>query len=152
MQDLKLIALDEEDLAVISAHLQDAVVRVGDMAYLPRARRLALVLNRFDWTSATGKTTVRDLRRRRAGLRIERVMAARVTGIDRSRKDQFLSLLALRFEAVDPPAGRILMDFSGGAAIALDVECIEVELRDLGAAWTTRSLPRHPEDDPSSAG
>lgn len=150
MQELKLIALDEEDLAVVSAHLQDAVVRVADMAYLPRQRRFAMVLNRFDWTSAdlTGKKA--SYRRRRAGLRFERVRGAKVSGLDLRRKDAFLSLLAVRFTTGDPPSGQIKLDFSGGAGVVLDVECIEAELKDLGAAWSARAKPEHPDDDPSA--
>ena len=56
---LKLVALDPEDLAVLSAHLQDAIAKVGDIAYLPKEKRFAMVLNRFDWTGADGNSPVR---------------------------------------------------------------------------------------------
>lgn len=149
MEKLKLIALDAEDLAVVSAHLQDAVVRVGDMAFLPRSRRFALVANRFDWATPGSKGRKAPFQRRRAGLRFERVLAARVANLDLAAKNQFLSLLAVRFEGADPPSGTIRLDFSGGASVALDVECIEAELRDLGAAWTTANKPHHPDDEPA---
>lgn len=146
MQDLKLIALDTEDLRVISCHLQDAVVRVGDMAYLKPEMRFAAIANRFDWELAA-KGGNEALQRRRSGLRFERVTAARVHGIDLQQKDQVLALLAVTFEAGDEPSGAVILHFAGGAAVRLEVECIEAELRDLGAAWRVRSKPEHAIDD-----
>lgn len=149
---LKLIALDKDDLDVISAHLQDAVLKVGDMAYLPKEKRLALVLNRFDWEKAhTGGNGRRvERQRRQTALRFERVMKARLTGIRLEAKRDVLELLAIRFEAAEEPAGLVTLVFAGGAAIQLEVECIEAELKDLGPAWHTRSQPTHPSgDDPA---
>ncbi|MFN3623955.1 MAG: DUF2948 family protein [Hyphomicrobium sp.] len=146
MEDLKLIALDAEDLRVLSCHLQDAVIRVGDMAYLKSEMRFAAIANRFDWEAAA-KEADGSFRRRRAGLRFERVKAARVLGVDLQQKDQVLALLAVTFEAGDEPSGAVVLHFAGGAAVQLDVECIEAELRDLGAAWATRTKPAHAIDD-----
>lgn len=146
MEDLKLIALDPEDLQVLSCHLQDAVMRVGDMAYLKADMRFAALLNRFDWEGSV-KHADRDLQRRRAGLRFERVKAARVQGLDLNQKDQALSLLAVTFEPGDEPSGAVTLHFAGGAAVRLEVECIETELRDLGAAWGARTKPVHTIDD-----
>ncbi|MCB1514311.1 MAG: DUF2948 family protein [Hyphomicrobiaceae bacterium] len=150
MIPLKLIALDADDLAVISAHVQDAVVRVGDMAYLPRQKRFAAVISRFDWAGAVaavlaGRKPPRE--RRRAGLRFERVLSVRLTGIDLRMRNAFLSLLAVTFEPAGEhdPAGRIRLDFAGGGAIELEVECVEAELKDLGAAWRARRVPSHDE-------
>lgn len=144
MEDLKLIALDPEDLGVLSLHLQDAVMRVGDMAYLKQDMRFAAIANRFDWEGAVKKDACQ---RRRAGLRFERVTAAQVHGIDPKQKDQVLSLLAVTFQAGDEPSGAVVLTFAGGAAIRLEVECIEAELRDLGAAWRAGSTPVHAVDD-----
>ncbi|HEY8247815.1 MAG TPA: DUF2948 family protein [Hyphomicrobium sp.] len=146
MEDLKLIALDLEDLQVLSCHLQDAVIRVGDMAYLKQDMRFAAIANRFDWEGA-----VRDdsgvYQRRQAGLRFERVKAARIHGFDLNQKDTALALLALTFEAAEDPSGVITLHFAGGGAVRLEVECIEAELRDLGAAWRARTKPVHASDD-----
>ncbi len=172
MSDLKLIALDTEDLSVISAHLQDAVVRVADMTYLPKEQRFALVANRFNWAKAldhsAGKKSVAQIERRRAGLRFERVLAAKVHGLDLKDKRSSLALLAITFEASAGPAaadgpdgrderdgpdgregpdGHVTLTFSGGAAIRLSVECVEAELKDLGAAWSAARSPVHPEDE-----
>jgi hypothetical protein len=153
MTDLKLIALDEEDLGILSAHMQDAVLKVGDMAYVPRDRRFAAVLNRFDWAAAMPKAARRARRqRRRAALRIERVTSARLLDIDLKAKDRVLSVLMVSFEPEAAPAGALILHFAGGAAIRLEVECIEVEMRDLGAVWSARATPDHGKDDGEKSG
>jgi hypothetical protein len=154
MPDLKLIALDAEDLGVLSAHLQDAVMRVGDMAYVPKEKRFVAIANRFDWTTAAeASKSARGLKegyeRRRAGIRFERVNGAKVQGFRLNDKSSTLALLAVTFESTagpDAPEGDVTLTFSGGAAIRLSVECIEVELKDLGAAWAATRAPEHPED------
>ena len=148
MEKLKLIALDSEDLRVLSCHLQDAVIRVGDMAYLKESLRFALIANRFDWEGAVS-TDKGEFQRRRTGLRFERVKSAQVHAIDLKNKDLVLALLAVAFEPGDEPEGMLTLHFAGGGAIRLRVECIEAELRDLGAAWRTQRKPDHARDDPS---
>lgn len=146
MADLKLIALDAEDLSVISAHLQDAVLQVGDLAYLPKEKRFAAVANRFDWADALNDGKAEAFARRRAALRFERVLGAEVNGIDLKNKSAVLALLAIGFEPADAPEGDVMLLFADGGAIKLRVECIEAELRDLGPAWQAKSKPQHPED------
>jgi Protein of unknown function (DUF2948) len=152
MSDLKLIALDAEDLAIISANLQDAVMTVGDLAFLPREKRFAAVVNRFDWVDAMVKEAASDrdrsYARRRAALRFERVLSAQVHGMDLTDKGAVASLLAIGFEPLDAPSGQIILQFADGGAIRLNVECIEAELRDLGPAWQAKSKPQHPEHPP----
>lgn len=144
---LNLVALDEEDLQIVSAHLQDAVLRVGDMKYLSADKRFVLVVNRFNWEKAESGTRRRGFERRRAGLHFDRVFAVSSRGVDRRKDDQVLELLAIRFAGKDTPAGEIELDFAGGATIRLSVECIEAALSDLGAAWATEALPRHELDE-----
>jgi hypothetical protein len=145
MTPLKLLALDEEDLQVVSSHLQDAVVRVGDMAYVPSQKRFAAILNRFDWESA--KEDSGTYQRRRTALRFDRVLRAQHRDLRPEKPDRVLSLLAIQFEAGDAPSGKVTLLFSGEVTIQLDVECIETELRDLGPAWATRNKPVHPGED-----
>ena len=147
MSDLKLLALDEEDLSIIAAHLQDAVLRVGDMAYLKAERRFALVVNRFDWSDAALSTKKKEpFVRRQTGVRIEHVGGAKVSGIDLTAKDQVLSLLTLIFEPKEAPQGTVTLTFAGGGAVRLEVECLEAAISDLGAAWATRRKPEHAGD------
>ena len=148
MQDLKLIALDPDDLRVLSCHLQDAVMRVGDMAYLKSELRFAAIVNRFDWEQAGAGEGPYE--RKRSGLRFERVTSAQVAGIDLKQKDTVLALLAVTFEPGDVPSGELTLSFAGGGAIRLGVEYIEAELRDLGAAWRAQRKPEHAGDDPST--
>ena len=151
---LKLIALDTEDLDVVSAHLQDAVINVGEMAYLKRERRFAAIANRFDWSEALSpsRSARGPFTRRRSGLRIEQVLGAQLTGIDLADKRQALSVLAVRFEPTTAPEGYLTIACAGNAAIRLHVECLEAELKDLGAAWATKSKPEHPDDEPDATG
>jgi len=144
IKPLKLIAVDAGDLEVISAHLQDAVVLVGDMTYLPAEQRFAMVANRFDWQSAAPEETDKaNYRRRRTGLHFDRVLSARTKGISAARRDAVVELLAIRFESDDAPSGHIDLIFAGGGTIRLDVECIDAQMRDLGPVWGTRSRPSH---------
>ncbi|WP_439498216.1 DUF2948 family protein [Bosea sp. (in: a-proteobacteria)] len=138
---LKLIALDAEDIAIISAHLQDAVLHVGDVAYRPAERRFALAARRFDWEG------VQDghKRRRLAALHFERVVQARSTKIDPAAAGAVLNLLAITFTEGESPAGEITLHFSEGAAIRLSVECIEAQMKDLGPIWEAVATPDHPD-------
>ena len=139
MDPLKLVALDPDDLAIVSAHLQDAIVRVGDLAFLPGERRFALVARRFDWEATPDEPP----RRRLTGLHFERVLAARTRGIDRGNADAVLNLLAITFEETDSPSGTATLVFSEGAAIQLDLECIETQMKDLGPVWEAEGRPVH---------
>ncbi|MBY4588072.1 MULTISPECIES: DUF2948 family protein [Rhizobium] len=142
MTELKLVALDDEDLAIISAHMQDSVFKVGDIDWSPRDAQFALAVNRFVWEGAERKR--RGFERRRAALVFKRVLAVRSLGIDRGKRDEVLSLLALRFEQKgEGPEGTIELSLSGTVSLALDVECIEVQMADIGGAWEASSKPRH---------
>jgi hypothetical protein len=142
MTDLKLIAFDAEDLAVFSANLQDAVVRAADMTYLKAEKRFVTVANRFDWEASVASGG-KALTRRRCGLRFERVLGAKVSGFQPGNADAVLSLLSIAFDETAAPGGTLTLTFSGNAAIRLEVECVEGEMKDLGAAWQTQSLPEH---------
>src|SRR5258708_25240909 len=144
MDRLKLIALDREDIEVVSAHLQDAVVKAADIRWRPAEKRLIIALNRFDWEAAHG--SVPEYRRRRAALRFERVTACKCrncVAVEAVQADRVLNLLAVVFEGSDHPNGVVTLTFSGGATLRLEVECLEAELADLGPAWGTESCPAH---------
>ena len=109
MEELKLVALDKDDIEVVSAHVQDALVKVGDIFWRPREHRFVMALNRFDWMNAVDgdglKSKSLDYRRCRTALRFERVISCRCRGLDQTGKDAMLNLLAVEFAERDAPAG-----------------------------------------------
>jgi hypothetical protein len=138
---LKLRGEDEEDLAVISAVLQDALVAVGEMAYLPGEQRFVLVANRFRWEPpASGPR--QNFERRWAGLRFDGVRGVQRRGFDPRDAERLLVLLAIRAQP-----GFVYLDFAGGSSLRLEVERILCHLDDLGEPWPTRWRPRHPVED-----
>lgn len=141
MDLLKLVALDPEDLAVVSAHLQDAMIRVGDIAYLPNERRFAILAHRYDWEAEKPQ-------RRLAGLHFEHVRAVRVRGIDQSDKEAARELLALSFvPAAEAPSGTVTLIFADDGIIQVEVECVEMQMKDLGPVWSAEEKPS-PEKEP----
>ncbi len=145
---LRFVALDAEDLAVISANLQDAVVRVADLVFVPKDRRFALLASRFDWVAAAAGR----MERCQTGLHFDRVSRVASMGFDRADQTMVLNLLSVVFEPGDAPGGAILLTFSGGAALRLDVECVDAQMRDLDLRWETKAKPGHAIiDDPSGA-
>jgi hypothetical protein len=145
MEPLKLVALDGDDMQVVSAHLQDAVVHTGDIRWRPSEKRVVVGLNRFDWESVNGVSP--GYRRCQSALRFERVMSCKCRNLDRDRaKDEALNLLAVAFSETDAPSGVVTLTFSGGVALRLEVECLEVELADLGPAWGAEVCPDHALD------
>jgi hypothetical protein len=136
---LRLIALDADDLTILSAHVQDSVVKVGDFAWLPAEKRFAIMLRRFDWAGvADGQN-----RRRLTAMHFERVTGLQALNIDPKAKDTALSLLAMTWTETDAPAGELVLTFSGGGALKLQAECIEAQLKDLGGMWETAHQPAH---------
>ena len=127
---LKLIALDADDLAVISAHVQDARVQAADIIWRQGEKRLVVGMSRLDWEQTlAGETCPRRLI---AALRFDRVLACKSRNIDLEAPEAALELVGIEFYAADPPSGSALLMFSDGAALRLDVECLECELTDLG--------------------
>ncbi len=146
MDLLKFIALDSEDLEVVSTHLQDAVVRSSEVLWRPEQHRLVVALNRFDWEAAVAGSP--EYRRRRAALRFERVQSCKCKGLKPpAGEDTVLNLLSVEFTPTDQPAGIVTLNFSGGGALRLEVECLEAELADLGPTWTTAACPAHADGE-----
>jgi len=148
MEEIKLVALDKDDIEIVSAHVQDALVRVVDIFWQPREHRFVMALNRFDWMNAVDATAARDgvsmdYRRCRTALRFERVTACKCRDLDQTNKDALLNLLAVEFTEGDAPAGTVTLTFSGGGALRLEVECLEAELVDLGEVFSTAACPNH---------
>jgi hypothetical protein len=144
MEPIKFFALDKDDLEVVSTHLQDAEVKVADVHWRPQEKRLVIAVDRFDWLGAVASHP--ELRRCRSALRFDRVLACKCKHVDPAGKDGVLNLLAVEFEETEAPAGVVTLVFSGGPVLRLDVECLEVELADLGPSWTTVACPAHSVD------
>jgi len=142
MEQLKLVALDADDLEIISAHVQDAVMQVGGLDWRAGEKRFLIEMNRFVWENAGGLLR-RHNERRRSVLHFDRVLSVRSSGIPRGKAQEVLSLLTIGFAEDEAPAGSIELLFAGGGAIVLEVECVEVRLTDLGAAWAAGSRPVH---------
>jgi len=127
---LKLIALDADDLAVISAHVQDARVATSDIIWRQGEKRLVVGMNRLDWEQTLSGET--EPRRLIAALRFDRVLACKSRDIEIGDPDTLLDLVGIEFHENDGPGGSALLLFAQGGALRLDVECLECELTDLG--------------------
>ena len=138
---LKLRAEDAEDLAVISACLQDGLVAVKDLAYDRDARTFVLVANRFRWETGIADGTEKPFERTLCGVEFEAVDSVVYRGFHRSEEDRILSLLAIR-----PFLGAIDLEFAGDATIRLAAATIHCRLRDFGEPWPTAWQPGHPLD------
>ena len=141
MAQLKLMAVDAEDLQVISACCQDAVMRVQELEYRASEKRFIVSMNRFAWEETDNKSQPDE--RRKSVLHFERVLGVKTQGINPKDKDTILSLLSVSFSKSVAPGGIIELTFAGDGAIALEVECIEAQLGDLSAAWAASSRPDH---------
>ena len=134
------MALDEDDLSILSANLQDMQVPVGEMMFLKEQRRFALVGKRFDWVKAFAGGCERCA----TGLHFDFVLAVSRTGFAQTEVNRHLNLLAINFEPADAPGGTVTLTFSDDAAIRLKVECLEAQMRDLGERWPCECQPEHP--------
>ena len=140
MSRLKLLAQDEEDLKIISAHLQDALMRVGDMVYLPRRRRFVVVLHRFCWEDCGEQ---QKGARVEAGLHFDDVLKVQSREIRQDDPDALASLLAIEYTPDGSGGGMIDLVLCGGGLIRLTVECIDASLTDLSEPRPAIARPAH---------
>lgn len=148
---MKLVALDLDDIEVVSTHVQDSIVKVADIIWRPGEHRLVVGLNRFDWEAAACCQDPR-YQRRRTALRFDRVLGCKCRNLKPTDKDAVLNLLAVEFTETDAPAGVVTLTFSGGGVLRLEIECLECELADLGPSWPAHLRPVHAEDAPDARG
>jgi hypothetical protein len=133
---LKLLAQDPDDLAVISAAMQDAVAKVGDITYEPKARRLTVAFNRYRWEAGGGA-------RVRSALQLGGVLKVETRKIRRDAPDAVIEILAVTFDAGDAPGGVVTVSCAGGGDLRATVECVEAVLADLSQPWPTPRKPAH---------
>lgn len=142
MTRLRLAAADAEDLEILSARLQDAVLKLKDVSWQPKKRRFAAVVNRLQWEEG-GKTRVR------AGLHFDSVLQVQSHKVKLGAGEAVIDLLAVTFtpkkseEGGEDPGGVVELVLAGGGAIRLTVECIEAELADMSQSWAAIGTPDH---------
>ena len=142
---LKLLAEDEEDLGIISAHVQDAITRIGDLVYLPKNRRFAALINRYCWEGC-GDDAIGE--RRRAGLHFNSVLKVRALNVRQTDPNAVVELLMIKFTPMTDGAGTIDILLAGGGCIRLEVEAIDGVLRDMEEHWPAAARPRHGVETP----
>jgi hypothetical protein len=137
---LKLRAEDQADLVILSTHAQDMVLRVGDIAYLAKARRFALMGQRFQWEASADRSM-----RVRAALRVETVLAVRAQGFNPTDSDLVLNLLEIKAHET---AALAVIDFifSDNKSLRLEAEALDLWLEDVGAPYPARGVPDHAVD------
>jgi hypothetical protein len=140
MSGLKLLAQDDEDLKIISAHLQDAIMRVGDMVYLPRRRRFIAVMNRFCWEDCGEHQAGARVQ---AGLHFDSVLKVQSRNVRQNDPDAVAGLLAVNFTPDANAGGNIDLVLCGGGLIRLTVECIDACLKDLSEPRPAVARPEH---------
>ena len=141
---LRVKAQDEDDLAVVSAAMQDAIVRVADIRHDGRARALIIAATRYRWEGEREG----DGERVRAIMRVESVLDVKARGIGQDRLEGYMTVLSITFSPKDePPAGVVNLTFAGGGEIAVNVECVDIALADASRPWPARGRPAHETDD-----
>lgn len=136
-QALRLLAEDAEDLKVISAALQDAIAKMGDIHYQAKGRSLTVVFNRYRWEKPGERV--------RSALQLGSVQAVQARNLRRSPKSAVIALLSIGFEPGEAPGGAITLNFAGGGDLRCEVECLEVVLADVSSPWPTPRAPSHGE-------
>ncbi len=133
---LRLLGGDADDLAVVAAALQDAVMRIGDIHYEAKRRRLTLTVNRYRWEGTQSE-------RVRAALQLGSVLGVQARRLRRGARDAIIELLTVSFEPGEAPGGVMTFTFAGGGDLRATVECIDAVLADVSAPWPTPRIPRH---------
>ena len=141
-KNLKLIAKTEEDLRVVSAHLQDSIVSVADIASLQKNKIFIMQLNRFMWEDVE-KGVFRKNKRIRTILKLENILEVHSKNINQLKKDKFLDFLAIESYMMPDKNHEMKIIFAGDAVIKIISETIEVTLDDQGEAWDTKNKPKH---------
>jgi hypothetical protein len=136
---LRLLAQDAEDIQILSAALQDAVAKVGDIAYEPKARTLTIALNRFRWE----RDGAAARQRVRSALQLGSVLSVKSRRIRREPGEAVVELLAVDFRPGPAPGGHVILSFAGGADLLVEVECLDAVLADISDPWPTARSPRH---------
>ena len=139
--NLKLLALNDDDLKVLSAHLQDSVVLVKDIIFLKKSRTFLMMVNRFMWEDIE-LGIFRENKRIRCAVKFENVLEVKSRNISQKKKDKILELLSIDSE-VKNNKKELLITFAGNNEIILIVEEINILLDDVGLSWKAKHVPKH---------
>ena len=142
VRNLKLIAKTDEDLRVISAHLQDSIVKTSDIANLKKNRIFIMQLNRFMWEDVE-RGVFRKNKRIRTVLKFENILKVASKNVDQNKNDRFLDFLAIETSKMPDKNYEMNLTFSGDAVLKLVAEAIEVTLDDQGSPWESKNKPKH---------
>ena len=141
-KNLKLLANSEEDLRVISAHLQDSITQVKNIAHLKKNRIFLIQFNRFMWEDIE-KGVFRKNRRIQSVLKFDNIIDVFSKNINQKKSDRFLDFLAIETKCLSDKSYQIKLNFAGGILIKLNAEIIECFLEDQGDSWETRNKPKN---------
>ena len=141
-KNLKLIAKTEEDIRVISAHLQDSIVKTSDIASLKRNKIFLIQLNRFMWEDVE-KGVFRKNKRIRTVLKFENILEVTAKNINQKKGDRFLDFLAIETLKMPDKNYEMKLIFAGDIVIKLVTEAIDVTLDDQGSPWESKNKPKH---------
>ena len=141
-KNLKLNAISEEDLKIISAHLQDAITQVKDIAFLKKNRILLIQFNRFMWEDVE-KGIFRKSKRVQSVLKFGNILRVYSQNLNQKKNDRFLDFLAIENKLMSDKSYEIKLNFAGNILIKMKAEVIECFLEDLGNAWETKNKPKH---------
>ena len=144
VKNLKLMARTEEDMKVVSAHLQDSIANVADIANLEKNRIFLMQLNRFMWEDVE-KGILRKNKRIRTVLKFDNVIKVHSKNINQLKKDKFLDFLTIETNKMPDNNYEMKIVFAGDSVIKVIAEVIEVTLDDQGSAWDTKNMPKHKE-------
>lgn len=137
---LRLLAQDGDDLQIVSAALQDAVAKLGDIRFDSGARTLTVALNRFRWEAGAQKRTGERVR---SALQLGGVLGVQARNLRQGAPDAVVELLAIAFEPGDAPGGAVLFTFSGGGDLRAEVEALDAILTDVSDPWPAKRAPAH---------
>ena len=140
--NLKLLAKNQDDLKVISAHLQDSIVTVKDIIFLKQNRTFIMIVNRFMWEDIE-KGVFRDSKRIRCAIKFEEVVKVESKNINQKNRNKPLECLAIKSSIAEDESHKIKIFFAGDSIITMNVEIIDVDIQDLGKTWNVKYIPKH---------
>lgn len=147
---LRLKIESAEDVPIVSALVQDAVGLAGEITWMPRRRRLVMLVNRFRWEDkAEAEQVGRPFERVRSALTFDSVLSVKASGLDPKEKDMVYSVLNMSWTPIEDAAGSLEIALAGDGALSLKMECLDGQLMDLTRPWEAKSgsVPDHKLDD-----